>query len=178
MTKADFSCMDNTITKTPIENALSLSWAKSAILSFSNFYMRSQVTSPHSGFADYYINGNCNCIIEFIRNGSTATCDEHLNRFLSGDYPWERFILVNFDMREAKTITSSATSRGRGRVKVVLPTNKKYHDIFFTYIHSENTLYRGNIAILSPAVEQIESASRIEFVPPMGNFIGIPADKS
>ena len=81
-------------------------------------------------------------------------------------------------MRKAKTITSSATSRGKSRVEVVLPTNEMYHDIFFTYVHSENTLYRGNIAILSPAVEQIESASRIEFVPPMGNFIGIPADKS
>jgi hypothetical protein len=159
----DFKCMGNLATKTPIENALSFSWSKRALLQFSNLYMKSQITSPHSGYADFYINGHCSCIIEFIRNATRSTCDEHLNRFLTGKYPWKRFIIFNFDMHSKVSSTES--------VVIALPTNGDYHHIVFTYVHSTNTLYCGNIAIRSPAVSCLESSAVINNPLPIDNFI-------
>ena len=160
MDKDDFKCMGNLETKTPIENALSFSWSKRALLQFSNLYMKSQITSPHSGYADFYINGHCSCIIEFIRNATRSTCDEHLNRFLTGKYPWKRFIIFNFAM--------AVSSR------IALPTNEDYLHIVFTYVHSENTLYCGNIAIRSPAVSDLPSPAEINNPLPIKNFIEAP----
>lgn len=120
--------------------------------------MRSQITSPHSGYADFYVNGNCNCIIEFIRNATQATCNKHLNRFLSGKYPWKKLIMFNF-----------ALSTG-----IVLPTNEAYHNIVFTYVHSENTLFCGNTAIRSPAVFSLGSSASINNPLPIDYYIKAP----
>ena len=121
----------------PIENALSFNWAKHAMGHFSNIHMDSQVTST-AGYVDFYVNGYCDHAVEFIRNATVAKCDEHVSRFTIGKYHWKNFVFVNFAMESPF---------------VVLPTNKKYHDIFFTYVHSSNTLYRGAKAIISPATK-------------------------
>ena len=96
------------------------------------------------------------CIVEFIRNATQGTCNEHLSRFLSGKYPWKNFIIVNFAMKGSN---------------IVLPTNQHYHNIVFTYVHSENTLYCGNTAIKSPAVSSLESAALIDIPLPISTFI-------
>jgi hypothetical protein len=121
----------------PIENALSFNWAKHAMGHFSNIHMDSQVTST-AGYVDFYVNGYCDHAVEFIRNATVAKCDEHVSRFTIGKYHRKNFVFVNFAMESPF---------------VVLPTNKKYHDIFFTYVHSSNTLYRGAKAIISPATK-------------------------
>ena len=125
-------------------------------MKYSNVYMKAQITYPNSGYADFYVNGACNCVVEFIRNATQASCDIHLNRFLSGKYPWKNFIIVNFAMKGST---------------IVLPTNQHYHNIVFTYVHSENTLYCGNTAIKSPAVSSLASAAPIDNPLPISNFI-------
>lgn len=99
--------------------------------------MDSQVTST-GGYVDFYVDGYCDHAVEFIRNATVANCDEHVSRFTLGKYHWKNFVLVNFAMDSPK---------------VVLPTNEAFHDIFFTYVHSSNTLYRGAKAIKSPATK-------------------------
>ena len=159
MDAADFQYMQNE-SKTPIENALSFSWSKYVLKKYSNVFMKAQITSPNSGYADFYVNGACYCIVEFIRNATQASCDEHLNRLLSGQYPWKNFIIVNFAMTGSN---------------LVLPTNQRYRNIVFTYVHSENTLYCGNTAIKSPAVSSLASASPINNPLPISDFIEVCA---
>jgi hypothetical protein len=155
MAADDFQCVHN-IAVVPIENALSHSWSKRVLMKYSNVFMNAQITSPNSGYADFYVNGACHCIVEFIRNATQATCNEHLSRFLSGKYPWKNFIIVNFAMKGSK---------------IVLPTNQRYRNIVFTYVHSENTLYCGNTAIKSPAVSSLKSAAPINNPFPISDFI-------
>jgi hypothetical protein len=120
---------------TPIENALSFNWAKHVCASFTNIHIDAQVTSK-SGYVDYYVDGYCDHAVEFIRNATLSKSDEHLKRFLDGKYHWKNFVIVNFAMKGTD---------------VVLPSDSKYHDIFFTYVHTTNTLYQGAKAIKSPA---------------------------
>lgn len=64
---------------------------------------------------------------------------EHLKRFTSGPYNFENFALLNFAMERRKGL--------------VLPRDTQYHNKVYTYVHSTNTLYRGNQAIRAPAVK-------------------------
>jgi hypothetical protein len=160
MKASDLKCIGNTDKSvTPIENALSGCWALSASENVDNVFLHPQIRSPVSGFADYFINSHCNCIFEFIKDGTTAHCDEHLNRFLSGQYPWKQFLIVNLVMKENVKQNPLA-----------LPTNAAYHNIFFTYVYSENTLYCGKTRISSPAIECFRSSSKINNALPTSDF--------
>jgi hypothetical protein len=147
---------------TPIEYALSNCWAFSASGIVQNVYILPQIRSPASGFAGFLINSHCNCAFEFIKDGTTANCDEHLNRLLSETYPWKQFLIVNFVMKEREI-----------KCPLALPTNATYHNIFFTYVYSENTLYCGNTPILSPAVKDLYSSSIINDSPPIRDFFSL-----
>ena len=111
----------------------------------SNATLRFQETSEHIGYVDFNLNGFADYAIEFIRNATkarsnpnlyptesrkSADINEHLERFTSGKYHWQRFFIVKFSMVG---------------VTPVLPDNAAYHDRIFTYVHSSNTLYRGNV---------------------------------
>ena len=119
----------------PIENALSFNWAKHVRSSFTNIHIETQVSS-NSGWVDNYVDGYCDHAVKFIRNATLKMCVKHLNRFLSGKYYWKNFVIINFAMNSTN---------------VVLPSDSKYRNIFFTYVHLTNTLYQGANAIKSPA---------------------------
>ncbi len=82
MAEDNFQCMHKK-TAVPIENALSHSWSNSVLMKYSNklmkysnVYMKAQITSPNSGYADFYVNGACHCI-ELYR--TFASYIGHLN---------------------------------------------------------------------------------------------------
>ena len=133
MAETDLTVIETSYT--PIENALSFNWAKHVCSSFTNIHIETQVSS-NSGWVDYYVNGYCDHAVEFIRNATLQVCDVHLNRFISGKYNWKNFVVINFAMNSTN---------------VVLPSDSKYRNIFFTYVHLTNTLYQGANAIKSPA---------------------------
>ncbi len=149
MQETDFRCLIKTDRKLPIENALSFRWALSVSSRIANVTLRFQETSENSGYVDFHLNGFANCAIEFIRNATlvkpekspqSTDMDAHLARFTSGKYHWQRFFIVNFSMVQKTP---------------VLPSDAKYHDRVFTYVHSTNTLYRGNEVLCKPAVEAL-----------------------
>ncbi len=138
MKHIDFECLERG-NKVAIENALSYNWATKVISGFRNAYLRSQETSSNNkGHVDYYLNGFADTAIEFIRDATTKTekaknvrdtdIDLHLNRFLTKDYPWKRFAIVNFAISHRK---------------IVLPKDSAHHEKIYTYVHKTNSLYRG-----------------------------------
>jgi hypothetical protein len=133
----------------PIENALSFNWARSVKAHFANVHLEFQ--KPINGrWMDFYVNGLINGGLEMLRNATqTASAnakagsqdiDQHLQRFVSGDYAEEHFALFNFAMDG----------------KIVLPKDTAHHGKVYTYDHSTNSLYRGNERIRSPAVAKLK----------------------
>jgi hypothetical protein len=77
--------------------------------------------------------------VEFIQSETAEICDEHLKRFASRKNSWKKFVIINYAM--------SCTN-------IILPSDSKYHDIFFTYVHKTKTLYQGgNPVTLRPISE-------------------------
>lgn len=138
----------------PVENALSFKWACQVKAHVPNVRVDFQ-KSFGSKCMDFLINGSINAGLEVIRNatrtlkegtvGQKQDVDDHLERFLSGDYKVERFALLNFAMES--------------RLKIALPKDANYHDKVYTYVHSTNSLYRGNELIRAPAVAKLPCAS-------------------
>lgn len=158
MDKHDFKSVGN---NWPVENALSFNWAHRVGLLFENVHLQFQYPGT-SGHVDFYVNGNINGAVEVQRNACHESknskggqdIDEHIDRFVSGQYPFTAFVLLNFAM-----------DRG---AKVVLPKNVKnviYHNRVFTYKHSTNKLFRGEAEIRSPAVNKLTSPSPLGGAP-------------
>jgi hypothetical protein len=146
MHKSDFECLKNADSMIPIEDALSYRWSQGVLRKFTGVTLMFRETSEHRGYVDILLSGYASCAIEFIQNATRAQpgkrpqstdIDEHLARLTSGKYNGKRFFIVNFSIE---------------RNEPVLPRDKKYHDIVFTYVHSTNTLYRGSKVLSKPAV--------------------------
>ena len=143
---------DISSTGNPVENALSFNWGISVMSLFDNAYVQFQAPGT-KGYVDFYINGYCDSALEVIRNATqtanenaipgSSDINEHLSRFLSGKYPWKRFVLFNFAMNGI-----------HGDVPV-LPENTDYHSIVYSYDHNKNCLYRGKDVIKAPAVASL-----------------------
>ncbi len=149
MQDRDFRCLAADGKRFPIENALSFRWALNVASKIPNATIRFQETSEHIGHVDFHLNGFADCAIEFIRNATLAKSkrsrqstdvNEHLERFTSGKYHWQRFYIINFALTGQEP---------------VLPTDSRYHNRVFTYVHSTNTLYRGNSVFCKPAVSAL-----------------------
>jgi hypothetical protein len=139
--------------RSPVE-ALSNSWAHSVKSVIPNVHLVSQMQMEGGGRMDFYVNGVVDHGLEFIHNaatrnpgteGQSADIDEHLDRFLSGQYPMERYVIFNFSM-DGKS--------------PVLPRLKEHHNKVYTYLHATNALYRGKKCIRAPAVKRLPSPSK------------------
>jgi hypothetical protein len=130
-TEAHFHQSDNSIER--YENALGYYFGAS--LSSYQLYVSPQhiipkaiKTSGPEPCVDYFINGNFNIFIELIKDGTTATIAEHLQRFTASNGKYSaikgNFVLLDFQ------ITAK---------KVELTNNDK----IFTFVKKTNTLYRG-----------------------------------
>ena len=147
--------------RSPTEDALSNSWAQSAKSFIRNVHLTSQMQVETGGRMDFYVNGAVDHGLEFIRNatqtrvpivpgkkGQSADIDEHLHRFLSGRYPFERYVIFNFAMK--------------GKAPV-LPRSEEHHNKVYTYLHATNSLYRGSKCIKAPAVKRLSCAPKCSF---------------
>lgn len=154
MEENDFKSAGN---QWPIENALSFNWAHRVRLLFGNVHMQFQY--PGTGgrcWMDFHVNGNINGVVEVQRNatkgkGSSQDINEHMDRLVSGKYPFKNFVLLNFAMHP--------------KVKVILPDDPAHHNRVFTYQHSTNKLFRGQREIKSPAVHKLISPSSLGGAP-------------
>jgi hypothetical protein len=134
----------------PVEDALSNSWAQSVVSLIRNVHLTSQMQYKGGNRMDFYVNGVVDHGLECIRNatqtrksvtkGQSTDIDEHLNRFLSGQYPMERYVMLNFAMEGNSP---------------VLPRLEEHHSKVYTYLHATNSLYRGNKCIRAPAVKAL-----------------------
>ena len=140
----------------PVENAISFNWAFSVKKRIANVHLEFQ--KPIQGkWIDFYLNGSIDAGLEVLRNatqtrkegsrGQSQDIDEHLHRFLSKAYIYDRFALFNFAMDDKK--------------EIVLPRDESYHDNVYTYHHAANALYRGNKVIRAPAVSKLPCPARI-----------------
>ena len=98
---------------------------------------------------DFVIAGCVHGGLELLRNGSVSQIEEHLQRFLSGNYPTGVFALFNFDL---STPMSSPYSPENVAERLKLPSSTEYHDRIYTYVRSTNCLYKGKQLIAAPAV--------------------------
>lgn len=151
-----------------IENALSFNWATRAWSAYRNLHLSYQ--EPQGGtWVDFFVNGSINGAVEVLRDATqrqspsakpgSQDIDEHLERFTSGQYAIENFVLLNFAM----------TYRRGG---LVLPKDAAHHDQVFTYVHSENALYCGSKFITAPAVHSMScpgTPPAPQVSPPAGN---------
>ena len=69
------------------------------------------------------------------------------------------------------TIAMNGSTIAMNGSTIVLPTNQRYRNIVFTYVHSENTLNCGDTAIKSPAVSSLKRAAPINNPLPISDFI-------
>lgn len=99
---------------------------------------------------DFYVNGNINGVVEVQRNstkarthgkGGSQDINEHMDRLVSGKYPFTTFVMLNFAMNP--------------QAEVVLPDDPIHHDRVFTYQRNTNKLFRGLKEIKSPAVNKL-----------------------
>jgi hypothetical protein len=138
----------------PVEDALSNGWSQSVKSVIRNVHVRSQMQMEEGGRMDFYVNGVVDHGFECIRNatqtrnptkkGQSADIDKHLDRFLSGQYPMERYVILNFAMNGESP---------------VLPRLEEHHNKVYTYLHDTNELYRGNKCIRAPAVKRLPCPS-------------------
>jgi hypothetical protein len=141
--------------ESPVEDALSNGWSQSVVSIIRNLHLVSQMQMEGGGRMDFYVNGVVDHGLECIRNatqtrkpgtkGQSADIDKHLDRFLSGQYPMERYVILNFAMNGKSP---------------VLPRLKEYHNKVYTYLHATNALYRGNKCIRAPAVKRLPCPSK------------------
>ena len=136
-----------------VNNALSFCWAFRMQQIVPNVFMKYQHHSVSGGYVDFYINSHADTTIKVIRNarngseGQAIDIDTHLNRFTSGKYHWNKFVLLNFAMT----------------TDLVLPRDEASHEKVYTYVRSTNILYRGNKVLKTNAMPKLSGGSK-----PMG----------
>ena len=146
MEASDFQCLQ-TKSEVKVEDGISFGWGSKVKANISNAFVSFQErASEGTGRVDFYINGVADCAIEVLLNAvrrkektakfQSQDIDQHLLRFHGDKYAWSRFALLNFAMTK----------------EIVLPTDPAHNDKVYTYVHSTNTLYRGEKAIKAPAV--------------------------
>lgn len=155
MEDVDFSCWRNP-GAVKVENAVSFNWACRAKLRVPNAYLQFQERGI-SGLVDFYLNGFADTAIEVMLNATrtlhpastrqSQDIDSHAERFLSGKYPWERYVLFNFAW---------------DKNEVVLPSNERLQKRTYTFVRKSNTLYRGSTLIKKNAAPRLTSGSRSE----------------
>lgn len=155
MEASDFQCLQ-TKTGVKVEDGISFGWGGKVKANISNAFVSFQKrASAGKGRVDFYISGVADCAIEVLLNAvrrkdATATfqsqdIDQPFLRFHGDKYAWSRFALLNFAMTK----------------NIVLPTNPAHNDKVYTYVHSTNTLYRGENAIKAPAVKAFPCSESI-----------------
>lgn len=156
MEDVDFSCWRNP-GAVKVENAVSFNWAYRAKVRVPNAYLQFQERGI-SGLVDFYLNSHAETAIEVLLNATQTTLhpastrqsqdiDSHADRFLSGKYPWTRYVLFNFAW---------------DKNEVVLPRNESLQKRTYTFVRKSNTLYRGATLIKENAAPRLTGGSKSE----------------
>jgi hypothetical protein len=153
MEDSDFKCLKHK-SGVKVENGVSFNWAYKVRAMIPNAYISFQERAA-PGLVDFYLNGFADTAIEVMLNATQTVnetskkqsqdIDGHLQRFSENKYPWKRFVLFNFAMSKDK----------------VLPRDVTAHEKVYTYVHSTNTLYRGDKLIKFPAIPNLSGGSRL-----------------
>eukprot|EP01033_Poteriospumella_lacustris_P012901 gene12901-9231_t len=154
MEDVDFSCWRNPCA-VKVESAVSFNWACRAKVRVPNAYLQFQERGI-SGLVDFYLNSHAESAIEVMLNATQTTLDpastrqsqdidSHADRFLSGKYPWTRYVLFNFAW---------------DKNEVVLPRNESLQKRTYTFVRRSNTLYRGATLIKENAAPRLTGGSR------------------
>lgn len=153
MEDSDFKCWRHE-SGIKVEDGVSFNWAYRAKVKVPNAFLQFQERGA-SGNVDFYLNGLADTAIEVMLDATKTAdvnsqrqsqdIDGHCDRFRSDKYDWKRYVLLNFNMRNCK---------------IVLPRDVSVHDKVYTFIRENNTLYRGDKSIRSPAVPKLPGGSR------------------
>jgi hypothetical protein len=153
MEDSDFKCWRHE-SGIKVEDGVSFNWAYRARVKVPNAFLQFQERGA-SGNVDFYLNGLADTAIEVMLDATKTAdvnsqrqsqdIDGHCDRFRSDKYDWKRYVLLNFNMRNCK---------------IVLPRDVSVHDKVYTFIRENNTLYRGDKSIRSPAVPKLPGGSR------------------
>jgi hypothetical protein len=135
---------DNTVNLGRYENAISAyigyKWSKIVNLSITpqQVVLKGLKSAGQQPTIDYRLNGRLNKFVEVVRNGTSTSISEHLDKFINETGPYhnhvDNFVLLDIQLDS-------------GNLQVPSKYSKTVIDKCYTYIKATNTLYRGLIPI-------------------------------